>query len=124
MGTGGSWSELVSQEIFPHSGCSNRSPVAQPVTQPVSQPVKQPVSPPVSQPVKQPVSPPTKGPSSGEELSCPSGYTGLYPSPDCVGYFHCSEGAVISAEIKCPPDLLFNYVPQYCDWDYNVNCTE
>merc|ERR1711897_10879 len=70
--TGGSWSEIVSQEIFPYSGCSNQSPVAQPVTQPVEEPVSppveepvtQPVSPPITQPVEQPVSPPVEQPVS------------------------------------------------------------
>merc|ERR1711933_178542 len=62
--TGGSWSEIVSQEIFPYSGCSNQSPVAQPVTQPVAQPVEQPVSPPVAQPVSPPVEQPVSPPSS------------------------------------------------------------
>merc|ERR1739845_16220 len=123
---GGSWSELVSQEIFPYSGCSNQSPVtqpvsppvAQPVSPPVTQPVTQPVAQPVSQPIAKPVSPPvgepTKAPSPGEELSCPSGYTGLYPSPGCAGFFHCSGGPVISTEIKCPQGLLFNVDRQYC----------
>jgi chitinase len=141
---GGSWSELVSQEIFPYSGCSDQSPVPQPITQPVSPPVKQPVPQPVKQPtmapvqqpvsqpvkqptmapVQQPVKQPTMAPSPGQELSCPSGYSGLYPSPGCAGFFHCSGGAVISTQIKCPQGLLFNFVRQYCDWDYNVNCSE
>merc|ERR1712174_111765 len=125
---GGSWSELASQEIVPYSGCSNQSPVTQPIsppfTQPVTQPVSPPVSPPVTQPVSSPVAQPTKAPSPGEELGCPSGYTGLYSSSGCTGYFHCSGGTVISAEIKCPQGLLFNVDRQYCDWDYNVNCSE
>merc|ERR1711933_688778 len=98
--------------------------MGQPVTQPVSPPVYTHVSPPDTQPVSPPVGQPTKAPSPREELSCPSGYTGLYPSSGCTGYFHCSGGTVISAEIKCPQGLLFNVDHQYCDWDYNVNCSE
>jgi len=89
---------------------------------PVSPPTSQPVSPPVSKPVSPPVSQPVTEPTSGQELSCPSEKDGLYPSPGCTGYFHCSGGVVISTVILCPDNLLFNAGGQYCDWDYNVSC--
>merc|ERR1711933_591441 len=96
------------------------SPTNPPTKTPIVSPTLTPVLP-VSPPTSQPVSPPVTQPASGQELSCPSGYSGLYPSPGCAGYFHCSGGVVTSTVILCPANLLFN-IGGYCDWDYNVNC--
>merc|ERR1712176_1515278 len=96
------------------------SPTITTTKTPIVSPTLTPVLP-VSPPTSQPVSPPVTQPTSGQELSCPSGYSGLYPSPGCAGYFHCSGGVVVSTVILCPANLLFN-VGGYCDWDYNVNC--
>merc|ERR1712157_426014 len=96
------------------------SPTIATTKTPIVSPTLTPVLP-VSPPTSQPVSPPVTQPTSGQELSCPSGYSGLYPSPGCAGYFHCSGGVVTSTVILCPANLLFN-IGGYCDWDYNVNC--
>merc|ERR1711897_88964 len=96
------------------------SPTNPPTPSPTIATTKTPIVSPTLTPVL-PVSPPVTQPTSGQELSCPSGYSGLYPSPGCAGYFHCSGGVVTSTVILCPANLLFN-IGGYCDWDYNVNC--
>merc|ERR1711920_161776 len=118
--TGGSWSELLSDEVSPYAGCSSGSPVAPPVSPPVTSPVAPPTSPPVTSPIAPPTSSPVSPPI--ETGSYPSGFTGLYPTSGCTSFHHCDDGTVVSAPTACPSGLLFDVEKQYCDWANNVNC--
>merc|ERR1739842_152315 len=99
-------------------------PVSPPVAPPVSPPVTSPVAPPTSPPVTSPIAPPTSPPVSPpiEAGSCPSSFTGLYPTSGCTSFHHCDDGTVVSAPTACPSGLLFDVEKQYCDWANNVNC--
>ncbi|XP_035223247.1 fibrillin-3-like isoform X2 [Stegodyphus dumicola] len=56
----------------------------------------------------------------------PSGHCpkrdGLFPSPDCFKFIHCSNG--IPYLKNCPDGLQFNSYSLVCDWPENVNCDE
>jgi len=117
--TSGSWSQIVSDEISPYSGCSDAPTVSKKPTPPptiapptTATPTLPPVSP-TSSPTQSPVQPGT----------CPSGYSGLIATSDCKGYYHCLNGSLITdAPTMCQAGLLFNQSIQSCDWDYNVVC--
>jgi len=48
--TSGSWSQTVSKEIFPYSGCSNEGPTTAPIQSPTNPPVQNPTATPTTQP--------------------------------------------------------------------------
>ncbi|KAF2895990.1 hypothetical protein ILUMI_10190 [Ignelater luminosus] len=46
----------------------------------------------------------------------------LFPHEfDCSRFYKCSHG--VAREMDCPGDLYFNPDTNYCDWRFNVNCT-
>jgi len=121
--TGGSWSQIVGNEILPYSGCSDESPTISPrPTMPPTFPV--PTFPPTAVPTLPPV-PPTASPtlSPVQSGTCPPGYSGLIPTSDCKGYYHCLNGSLVTdIPTYCQDGLLFNSVLQVCDWEDNVDC--
>ena len=139
--TSGSWSQIVGQEIFPYSGCSNNGPTTSPM------PTKSPTLPkPTANPTLAPTHAivPTNSPtlpkltanptpvptyanaptnSPVDAGSCPSNYTGKIATSDCTGFFDCMDGSLVNETPQsCPSSLLFNEETQQCDWSYNVQC--
>merc|ERR1719203_1690680 len=59
---GGSWSELVSDEILPYAGCSSGSPIAPPIESPIAPTIESPVAPPFESPLAPPLATPVAPP--------------------------------------------------------------
>ena len=71
-------------------------------------------------------SPPSKASTNSPTMaptdpcsSCPPGATGMFPSTDCVGFFQCSGGEIVST-VTCPSGTLFD--GSLCNWPSNVSC--
>ena len=103
--TGGSWSQIVGDEILPYSGCSGNSPVSpRPTMAPIVAPTSAPISP--TLPPVSLTSAPTSSPVQG--VVCPPQYTGLVPANDCTEFYQCVDGALISnIPIYCQEGLLY-----------------
>lgn len=55
-----------------------------------------------------------------ESFQCPS--DGYFSDPcDCSKFYQCWQG--IAYQKSCQSGLLWNQERQYCDWDYNVECS-
>merc|ERR1712194_334306 len=118
--TGGSWSQIVSNEILPYSGCSDGSPTVSPTSPTTSAPTFPSTTAPTLPPVP-PTAFPTKSPVQAG--MCPSGYSGMIATVDCKGFYHCQNGSLISSTpTMCQTGLLFNQEVQVCDWASNVVC--
>ena len=120
--TGGSWSQIVSNEILPYSGCSDNSPISPSPTTPPTTPA--PTFPLTAAPTLPPV-PTTSSPTQSpvQPGMCPSGYSGMIATIDCKGFYHCQNGSLISnTPTMCQAGLLFSETLQVCDWSYNVVC--
>merc|ERR1711862_1089844 len=102
--TSGSWSQIVSDEISPYSGCSDAPTVSKKPTPPTTAPVNPPATP--TLPPAPITASPTKSPVQG--VSCPTSYTGLIPANDCTEFYHCADGSLVSeVPIYCPEGLLY-----------------
>ena len=103
--TGGSWSQIVGNEILPYSGCSDNSPVSpRPTMAPTVAQTSAPISP-TSPPVPL-TSAPTNSPVQG--VACPPEYTGLIPANDCTEFYQCVDGSLVSnIPIYCEEGLLY-----------------
>jgi len=101
-------------------------PIEDPIIIVTKAPTDTPTEPPTDIPTKAPTEAPTVIPTTAataQRIACPRGYTGLIPSKNCKGFYHCVNGRFWhNRPQSCGPGTLFNPKHKVCDWPRNVRC--